>query len=801
MNALRDAPQAPAKTPVPLGPDSWGPGAKPDPLIRHEQGLSGAPLPRLDGPLKVRGAARFAAEFPLEGMVYAALAHSTIARGRIATLDTTAAETSPGVVLVMTHQNAPPMKPPLAFFGEAVKGVSGDDLPVMQDSRVHWNGQPIAVVLAGTQQHADHAASLIRATYEAEQAKTRFEGNESPGRRTGLYLGRPLSHEAGDAEAALAAAPYQVDLVYRTPGHNHNAIEPHAATLAWHEDELTVHDCTQAVRHVAWSLAHVFGLEEEQVHVSAPFVGGGFGGKTLWQHQILAAAAARLAQRPVRIALPREGVYRVVGGRAATEQRVAIGASADGRFSALIHAGTVAKTRHNYLAEPIIAPARCLYAAGSLKLEVQAVEMDILANTFMRAPGEAVGSFALECAIDELAERIEIDPIELRLRNEPDVDPTSGKPFSARHLVQAYRTGAERFGWAQREPTPGTRRDGEWLAGVGTATATYPYNRFPGGAARITITSDGCARIEVAAHEMGMGTATAQAQVTADRLALPPERVTVAYGESSLPGVVIAGGSQQTASIGAAVNAAHRQLVTELLKLIGHDSPLAGLGLDEVGAVDCGLCDLTAPGRRESYASILARAGREELSAEASAPPPLETAHWSMHSYGALFCEVRVNAVTGELRVSRLLGSFDCGRILNAVTAASQFRGGMVMGLGLALMEQTLFDERSGRIMNPNLSEYHVPTHTDVPEIDVIWTDNPDPRAPMGARGVGEIGITGVAAAVANAVYNATGRRIRDLPITLDKLLEAPLPGLGQPRNRPLRFRRGNHSISRRDAS
>jgi xanthine dehydrogenase YagR molybdenum-binding subunit len=294
---------------------------------------------------------------------------------------------------------------------------------------------------------------------------------------------------------------------------------------------------------------------------------------------------------------------------------------------------------------------------------------------------------------------------------------------------------------------------------------------MPGGAARITLTRDGRAKVEVAAHEMGMGTATAQTQITAERLGLPLDQVSFAYGESSFPGAVLAGGSQQTASVGAAVIAAHRELVAELLKLVGDDSPLAGLGRDEVGAVDGGLCDLGDPERRESYASILTRAERDEVSAEAAAPPPLEMANWSMHSFGALFCEVRVNAVTGEPRVSRFLGSFDCGRIINPKTAASQFRGGIVMGLGLALMEETLFDERNGRIMNPSLSEYHVPVHMDIPEIDVMWTDIPDPYAPMGARGIGEIGITGVGAAVANAVYNATGTRIRDLPITLDKLL------------------------------
>jgi xanthine dehydrogenase YagR molybdenum-binding subunit len=757
---------------IALGRDGWTPDGRPDPLMGRRDGLIGAPLSRLDGTLKVTGAARFAAEVPMDGMAYAALAYTTIPKGRITALDVAAAESAPGVVLVMTHRNAPRLNQPPGFL-TAEKAAAGDGLPVMQDDRVYWNGQPIAVVLAQTQEQADHACSLIRATYEAEPAVTGFEDAKAHGTQQGAFGGNPLAFASGDAEAALAAAPHRVDRVYTTPRHNHNAIEPHAATLAWDGDELFVHDTTQSVRHEAWSLAEIFGLHEDQVHVSSPYVGGGFGGKGLWQHQVLAAAAARLARRPVRIMLSREGVYRVVGGRAATEQRVAIGAQEDGRFDALIHTGTVAKARFAVLPEPFIMQTMCLYGAGSMNLEVRVAELDMLSNTFMRAPGEAVGSFALESAIDELACEMGMDPIELRLRNEPACDPVTGKPFSSRHLAQAYRAGTERFGWQQRDARPGARRDGEWLIGMGTAATTFPYMRMPGGAARLAITRDGRARVEVAAHEMGMGTATAQTQVAAERLGLPMDRVDFAYGDSSLPGLVLAGGSQQNASIGAAVIAAHRELVAELLKLAGDNSPLAGLAPDEVGSLNGGLAGLDDPGRWESYAALLDGAGRDEVSAEAAAPPPAEMANWSMHSYGALFCEARVNVVTGETRVSRFLGSFDCGRILNAKTAASQFRGGIIMGLGLALMEETLFDERNGRIMNPGLAEYHVPVHMDVPVIDVTWTDIPDPHAPMGAHGVGEIGITGVGAAVANAIYNATGTRVRDLPITLDKLLEA----------------------------
>jgi xanthine dehydrogenase YagR molybdenum-binding subunit len=767
--SIKDAAQAVMKKAVQVAPDAWMPGGAPDPLIRQKHGLIGTPVSRLDGPHKVSGTARFAAEFPMEGMVYAALRYSTVARGRVNTLDTTAAEAAPGVVLVMTHQNAPPMKTPPAFMSSA-KAASGDDLPIMQDDEIHWNGQPIAVVLAETQEQADYAQSLIHVAYKPGPAVTAF-ANAKADSEQGVFQGEPLLVEIGDAEAALAAAPHKVDVVYRTPRHNHNPIELHAATVAWEDDDLIVHDASQCVTHTAWSLAQVFGINEEQVHVTSPYVGGGFGSKTLWQHQILAAAASKLAGRPVRLMLSREGVYRIVGGRTLTEQRVAIGAQADGRFDALIQTGVVAMGRHNNMPEPFILPARSAYKSGSFKLNVEAAKMDMLANTFMRAPGESVGTFALESAVDELADSLGMDPIELRIRNEPEKDPTSGVPFSSRHVVEAYMAGAERFGWDARGAKPGTHREGEWLVGMGCATATYPYYRMPGGAARITLTKDGRARVEIAAHEMGMGTSTTQTMVTADRLGLGMECVTVSYGDSHLPGVVLAGGSQQTASIGAAVTAAHRELINELLKLAGKDSPLAGLDADEVIGRDGYLCKSDKPERRESYVSMMARIGRDEITVEASAPPPLEFTHWSMHSHGAMFCEVRVNAITGETRVTRFLGSFDCGRILNPKTAASQFRGGIIMGIGLALMEETQFDERNGRVMNPSLAEYHVPVHMDVPEIDVIWTDIPDPHAPMGAHGVGEIGITGVGAAVANAVYNATGKRVRDLPITLDKLM------------------------------
>lgn len=750
-------------------PGRWQPAVTPDPMLR-KHGTLGQPVSRVDGPLKVQGKARFAAEFPYEDISYAALAFSSVARGKITELDVTAAEAAPGVILVMTYHNAPRMKAPsLMMSSPTAAGAS--DLPVMQNDEIHWNGQPIALVLAETQEQADFAASLIKASYASLPAVTSFDEAKHTPRQLETLLGQPPVLEIGDAETALANAEVKVDLTYRTPRHNHNAIELHAATVAWNGGALHLHDASQLLDLTAGQLGDIFGLEPGKVRVTSPYVGGGFGGKCLWDHQILAIAASKLAERPVRIMLSREGVFRVVGGRTVTEQRVALGARADGTLDALIHTGTAAMTLHNSCPEQFTFPARHLYAAKTFKLAQDVADMDMLANTFMRAPGESVGTFALECAIDELAEKLGLDPIELRRRIEPEKDPTTGKPFSSRYLNEAYGKGAKIFGWSDRSRTPRERREGEWLIGMGCATATYPYHRFPGGAVKIRLTADGRVTVSTAVHDMGMGTATAQAQHIAARLGVSMADVTFEYGDSSLPRGVIAGGSTQTASIGGAVIAATEVFVEELIKLAGNESPLAGLSLADVETRDGGLSHRDDHSRFESYPSILNRAGRSELVCQAEAPPPAEMEAFSMHSYGAQFCEVRVSAVTGEIRVSRFLGFFDAGQILNAKTATSQFKGGIVMGIGLALTEETNFDERTGRIVNASLAEYHVPVQMDVPDIDIRYTNIPDPQAPMGARGIGEIGITGVGAAVANAVYNATGVRVRDLPITLDKVL------------------------------
>jgi len=751
-------------------PGSWLPGGTPDPLIDKRVNL-GTQQSRIDGPDKVKGAARFAAEVPMDGLLYAAFVHSTIARGRIAALDVAAADAADGVALIMTHRNAPKMALPPPIGLTNLKAAGNNILPVMQDAEIRWNGQTVAVVLAETQEQANFAASLIVVRYEPTGARTSFDAGKADAQTPDSLMLERNRLKKGDSETAFRTAAARVDAVYRTPWHSHSPIEPHAATIRWDGDRLIVHDATQMLNGTAGSLAKVFDIKESQVFVSSPFVGGGFGGKGLWDHQILGAAAAKLAQRPVRLVLSRASMQRLVGGRSQTEQRVALAADRDGRLTALLHHGYSVKPAHSVTDEAFTLTSRSLYAARSFDVVQHAVDLDLLANTFMRAPGEAPGTFAIESAMDELAHELQIDPIELRRRNIGHADPVSGAPHSQSDLMLAYDLGAERFGWARRSSQPRAHKKGEWLIGMGCASGSFPYVRMPGMSARITIDGDGRATVASAAHEMGMGTATVQRQHAADRLGLPLDSVAVRIGDTSLPFGSFAGGSSQTASLGAAINAASTKLAGELLRMSGNDTPLAGLRVNEIEFADGGLRRIGDLSRHESFASILNRASRSEISVVGESSAPLEVLKFSMHSRSAIFCELRVSEVTGEVRVDRLVGSFDCGRILNPKTAASQFRGGMIMGLGMALTEETLLDERSGRIVSASIADYHIPAHLDVPDIDVLWTDIPDPRTPMGARGIGEIGIAGVAAAIANAAFNATGKRLRDLPLTPDKLL------------------------------
>lgn len=748
------------------------PDADEDPLL-DRKGYIGRPMNRVDGEAKVRGLATFTAEFPTENLAHAVLVHSTIAKGEIIAIDDSAARAEPGVIEIMTYRNAPEMKSPPQFeAGDGSDGAAGSNLKIMQDPTVHWNGEPVAVVIAETRDQAMRAAALVRIEYREETADLCFDALKAEAKTPGPIMGEDPEIKRGNAEESLGSSEYQVDGIYRTPRYNHNAIEPHVTLAEWHDDEsLTVHDPTQYLHGLRNTLSKMFGLKKQNVRVIAPFVGGAFGGKgNLWSHTALCVAAAKLTARPVKLMLSREGIFRIVGWRTPSEQRVAIGAGKDGKIRSLIHTGLTAMTPHNNFPEQFTFPVRHFYQMESFLIGQKVVLMDTVPNTFMRAPGESIGTFALESAVDEISHALGFDPLEFRRRNEPNVDPTSGKEFSSRHLLECYEKGAEKFGWNPGEP--GETKDGKWRVGQGVACATYPYYRMPA-TARVRIDADGTALIQAAAHEMGMATATVQIQHAAERLGLPISDIHFEYGDSNLPVSPVAGGSNQTASIVASVTAAVAKLHGEFLKLArkAGNPDLAGLKPEDVVARDGGLFSKAQPGTGMTYAEILQQSGEDFLEAECASAAPIELMKYSMHSYGAQFCEVRVHQDTGEIRVSRWVGAFDCGRIMNAKTAVSQFRGGIIMGIGMALMEETQFDERYGRVSNPSLADYHVPTHLDIPEIQCVFTDIPDEHAPLGIHGVGEIGITGAAAAIANAVFNATGKRIRELPITLDKLM------------------------------
>ena len=742
--------------------------------LRVSRRIIGRELDRIDGFDKVTGAAKFAAEYTEAGLAYASLACSTISKGKITRLDVTQAERAPGVIKVVTHLNAPQLKAP-PLFKPGGSGAAGSDAKILNTDRIHWNGQPIAVVVAGTLEQAEYAASLVHVSYSPEEPQLSFEAGVAAAKTPDNVMGEDTEVKKGHAERALSESAVKVDLQYDTPRYNHNAIELHATTAMWRGDELTVYDASQYVVGVADTLATIFGIKAASVRVLAPFVGGGFGGKgSVWPHVTSCVLAAKLVERPVKLVLSRRQVFLNVGGRTPSRQRVALGVNESGSLQALIHTGVTATSTTNDFAEQFSFPARHLYAADNLYITQRVMHLDTVPNTFMRAPGESIGTFALESAMDELAYATGIDPVELRLLNEPSRDPAKDIEFSARHLRKAYEMGAARFGWKAPRAEPGSQRDGKWRIGQGVATAFYPAYRYPA-AAKIRLNADGTVIVQSGAQEMGMGTATVQSQHAAERLGVTLDKVRFDYGDTALPKAPVAGGSNQTVSIALAVELACEKLFNKLLKLAQKDeySPLRGAGVNDIEAIDGGLYLKADPRSGEQYGAILLRNELGFLEVDAQSGPPLESKIYSMGSYGAQFCEVRVHEDTGEVRVSRWVGAFDTGRILNPKTARSQLYGGIVMGIGMALTEESMFDERHGRVINASLAEYHLPVNADVPEIDVLFVDIPDPHTPVGAHGIGEIGITGAAAAIANAVFHATGKRVRRLPITLDKVLAA----------------------------
>lgn len=723
----------------------------------------GQPLDRVDGGVKTTGAAKFAAEHFYPGLTHAVLVHATVSRGRITALHTDEASAVPGVIAVITHLDAPPLKPaPKPSMFNFTTTFSGTSVNYLQSDEVHWEGQPVAVVVAETSAAAREAAALVRAEYVVTESVVDFEAAQKDARPQPNDSFFPRGAEKGDAEAALKTAAVALDLRYTTPPQNHNALELHATTAVWDGDRLTVHDATQTIDWFRTHLALRFSVPMTNVRVLAPFVGGAFGGKSaIWPGTILAALAARATSRPVRLVLSREAVYRTVGGRTPSVQRVALGADRDGKLTSLLHTSIIRTGRIGGPFEQVTSASQHLYAADNILARHDLVQLDVLANAFMRAPGEAIGTFALESAIDELAYELGMDPIELRLRNETAVDPIEGKKkFSHRRLRELYALGSERFGWHQRDPEPCSTREGRWLVGTGVATAFHPALMMPVNVT-VRLSADGSVLVRCGFNEMGMGGATAQAQIAADALGVPFDAVRVEYGDSDLPMGPAAAGSVQTASVAAGVVQACEELKQKLKSLAGKTG---GVSYEEI------LRRAKVP-HVEAVIGSETRLGRIGGRARFLPGFLLGAQRWVKAATGVQFCEVKVDAETGETRVSRWVGVFDIGRVINAKTAASQLRGGIVMGLGLAMAEETLVDPRTGRIMNPSLAEYHVPVHADVPPIDVSFLDDPDPKMPLGIIGAGEVGITGVGAAVANAVYHATGKRVRDLPITLDKLL------------------------------
>lgn len=705
----------------------------------------GQPISRVDGWQKVTGAARYAAEFELPGHAHGSIVRSTIAHGRIASLDVAAAVRAPGVLVVLSHLNAP--KLPYREHRAGVDPDHGERLHVLQDDRVLFQGQPIALVVAETLEQAKHAATLVEVTYDKESAATDFY-NVRPmtptEQTTDQGAQRPPEEGRGDPDGALEAAGVKVDNTYVIPRDNHNPIEMHATIAAWDGERLTLWDKSQWVSNVADEIAAVFGMEPGHVRVISPFVGGAFGSALrTWPHVTLAALGARAAGRPVKIMLSRREMFYGTGFRPHTSQRVALGAAGDGRLSALVHETVQETSTYEEYTEAILNASRYLYSCANVSTRSRFAQLNVHTPTWMRAPGEASGVFALECAMDELATALKMDPVELRLINEPERDEFKNLPFSSRSTRECYRLAGERFGWSGRNPQPRSMRDGRWLIGWGMAAATYPTNVAPASAwARLL--PDGTADVASGASDMGPGTWTSMTQVAADALGLPMERVRFTLGDSTLPKTPPHGGSMTMASVGSAVQAACRKARTEAL----------------------------ARGGANDLAEAMRRIG-EPLEVRVDSKPGDASEHFSMHAFGALFVEVAVDPDLGETRVRRMVGAYGAGRIVNPKTTRSQCIGGMIGGIGMALMEQAVVDPRNGRVPNANLAEYAVPVHADAPPVmDVLFVDEHDPHVnPLGVKGVGEIAMVGVAPAIANAVYHATGRRIRELPITPDKLL------------------------------
>ncbi|MFF8629142.1 xanthine dehydrogenase family protein molybdopterin-binding subunit [Streptomyces werraensis] len=694
-------------------------------------GLIGTAHTRVEGRDKVTGAARYGGDIPFAGLAHGMLVLSTVARGRIRSVDTGPVLAMPGVLTVLHHGNAPRLKSD--YVG--MLGVPPDPTAVVfQHDRVPHAGWPVALVVAETPEQARAAADALTVRYEEEPHDVALSADRPDAYAADGHM--PGVTEKGDLEAELAASAHVVDAEYTTPEEHHAMMEPHVATAWWDGGRLDVVDSDQGITWVADELARMFSLDASAVRVRSEHVGGGFGSKGVRAPQVAAAMAAAELGRPVRVSLTRRQMFSVTGYRSPTVQRVRLGAGPDGRLRALEHTSLNQTSTVYEFVEPGAGVARTMYDAAAHRTENRVVRLDVPSPTWMRAPGEAPGSFALECALDELAEKCGVDPIELRLRNEPETGPVSGLPFAGRNVAACFREGARRFGWDARDPRPGVRRDGRWLVGTGTAAASFPAGTLPSTAA-VTAEADGGFTVRISASDIGTGARTALTLIAADALRVPSERIDVRLGDSDFGPSGIAAGSMGTRSWGWAVAAAAEELRERLVP--GVELPPEGITV-----------------RSDTTAAIAALAAKER------------------HTWGAQFAEVAVDVTTGETRVRRMLGVFAAGRIVNPLTARNQLVGGMIWGISMALHEEAVRDPASGALYGADLAGYHVATHADVPpQVEAVWVDDHDPDDPVGIKGIGEVGIVGAAAAVANAVWHATGVRHRGLPIRPDRVLRA----------------------------
>jgi xanthine dehydrogenase YagR molybdenum-binding subunit len=734
--------------------------------------IVGQPISRVDGHLKVTGAARYTADIRLDAIAHGAFAYSTIANGSIVSIDTAAAEKAVGVLAVLTHKNMPRMnRLPWSHLHP-----QGQTYLPLQDSDIHYAGQPVALVVATTQDQAAYAGTLIKVAYETSSPvvfdlRTAQQDAVEPTQRMW-----PLSSAVGNADKAIADASVKIERVYTLPDRHHNQMEPHATLAAWGDDgTLTLYDSTQMVGGTKKLASLVLGVPEEKINVVCEFLGGGFGGKSWsWPHTLLAALAAKAVNRPVRIQLTRAQMYSMVGYQSATVQTIALGADHDGKLAGIRHDSVNPTSPFDDYVEYAAMASRHLWrASGGIATSHKIVRVNRNSPVVLRAPMEAQGHFALECAMDELAYATGTDPVDLRLRNDTDTDPYSGRPFSTRALRTCLIEGAARFGWDKRDPKPRSMRDGRYLIGQGVAAAIYTHWRWPG-KARVTLTRDGSALVEAAAHDIGTGTYTVMAQVAADALGVTLDRVTVRLGDTRLPESHPAIGSATAANATAAVMLAAQDAREKAIELAltGREAPFPGAPRKDIIVAD-GRLGWAKANLNVTYSDLLARKGLSSLAGYGDYNPVAEAdGPKAIFSFSAVFAEVRVDPDFGVVRLSRLVGGYDAGRILNLKTARSQAIGGIIWGVGQALLEQSETDPVSGQFINRNYSGYLIPTNADIPELDVHFVGGFDEEAsPLGAKGLGELTAVSVAPTIANAVYHATGKRVRDLPITIEKLL------------------------------